>query len=193
MESANASVKCAAARRGLCYACHRADLTLVPNTKTQNLGVNTIIRPTDDEARQLAQALIRTAKYGAIAVTHPDSGHPHVTRIAIGTAPDGQPITLISDLSLHTSALKANSICALLLGEPGPKGDPLTHPRLTVTCEACVAHKTSLRDHYLSTHPKAQLYIDFSDFNFYRFTPLSADLNGGFGKAFHLTPEDLRA
>ena len=50
---------------------------------------------------------------------------------------------------------------------------------------------TELRDHYLITHPKAKLYIDFADFNFVAFDIQSADLNGGFGKAFHLTASDL--
>jgi len=48
-----------------------------------------------------------------------------------------------------------------------------------------------LRDHYLNTHPKAQLYIDFSDFNFVRFEVMTGDLNGGFGKAYHLEASDF--
>ena len=149
------------------------------------------LRPTGGEARALAKSLISGAKFGSIAVTHPETGSPHVSRIAIGTAPDGTPITLISELSLHTKALNANPICALLLGEPGPKGDPLTHPRITLSCRAEMADKTELRDHYLTTHSKAQLYIDFTDFHFFRFGILSADLNGGFGKAYHLEGSDF--
>lgn len=149
------------------------------------------LRPTDEEARALAKSLISKAHFGSIAVTHPDTGHPHVTRIAIGTDPQGAPITLISDLSLHTKALKADPVCSLLLGEPGDKGDPLTHPRLTLTCEARWEEKARLRDHYLNTHPKAQLYIDFSDFNFVRFEVMTGDLNGGFGKAYHLEASDF--
>ena len=151
------------------------------------------IRPTDDEARHLARALISNAKFGSIAVAHPQTGHPHVSRIAIGTDPTGQPITLISDLSIHTKALHADPVCSLLLGEPGDKGDPLTHPRITLSCRAQFAEKKALRDHYLVSHPKAQLYVDFADFNFMRFQILSADLNGGFGKAFHLKAQDFGA
>jgi len=149
------------------------------------------LRPTDAQARHLAKSLIQNANFGSIAVTHPETKHPHVSRIAIGTAPDGAPITLISDLSLHTKALQANPVCALLLGEPGPKGDPLTHPRITLTCRTEKLQKSDLRDHYLKRHPKAQLYIDFADFQFVQFQILSADLNGGFGKAYHLEPQDF--
>lgn len=156
--------------------------------------MTTPIRPTDDEARQLGRTLIDQARYGALAVL--DQGAPMATRIAVGTASDGTPLTLVSDLSHHTRALRAHPACSLLVGEPGPKGDPLTHPRLTLQAEARITEHSDpfyqlLREHYLTTHPKAQLYIDFTDFIFIRFHVREAHLNGGFGKAFHLTPKDL--
>lgn len=155
------------------------------------------IRPTDDGARQLARDLIDTARFAALAVTDPDTSTPSISRIALVTDPDGAPLTLISQLSAHTRHLMADPRCALLVGEPGAKGDPLTHPRLSLQCTATfIPHddprRAALRAHYLTQYPKAQLYIDFADFLFARFDVTSAALNGGFGKAFHLTPEDLR-
>ena len=153
------------------------------------------IRPTDAEARALARRLIAEARHGALAVLHPDSGAPHVTRIAVGTDPDGQPLTLISSLSLHTRALQAQPRACLLLGEPGPRGDPLTHPRLSLDIDAEFLPRGALherlRDHWLGQHPKARLYIDFADFAFVRLRPAGAALNGGFGKAYSLTAADL--
>ncbi|MGO4916876.1 HugZ family pyridoxamine 5'-phosphate oxidase [Pseudogemmobacter sp. W21_MBD1_M6] len=154
------------------------------------------IRPTAPEAIALARALLRGARFGALGVIDPDSGSPHVTRIAVGTTPDGQPMTLISDLSAHTKALRHCSTCSLLVGEPGDKGDPLTHPRLSLTCSArFVRHgdpaHADLRLHYLETHPKAQLYIDFSDFQFAILSIEKAALNGGFGQAFELSAADM--
>lgn len=154
------------------------------------------IRPTDDEARSLARTLIREARFAALAVTDPESGAPSVSRIAMATTADGTPLTLISDLSTHTAALRADPRCALLLGEPGEKGDPLTHARLTLHARASFVSRESaeysaLRDHYLRLRPKAKLYVDFGDFNFVTFVPTGALLNGGFGKAFQLTPADL--
>lgn len=154
------------------------------------------INETTEEARSLAQDLLAQARFGALGVLDPETGAPMVSRIAIGQSPDGQPLTLISDLSHHAKALKEKPICSVLLGEPGPKGDPLTHPRITLQAQAhfirhgTAAHKP-LRAHYLTTHPKAQLYIDFADFAFALFTVEKAHLNGGFGKAFTLTPQDL--
>jgi len=154
------------------------------------------IRPTDDDARALGRALIDGARFGALGVTDPETGAPMVSRVAVATDPGGAPLTLVSDLSHHTVALKADPVCSLLVGEPGARGDPLTHPRLTLQCRARFlrhgqeGHR-ALRDHYLRQHPKAQLYIDFADFSFARLDVEDAHLNGGFGKAYRLTPADL--
>ena len=154
------------------------------------------IRPTDDEARSLAQNLMRQARHAALGVIDPDTGSPMVTRIAFGSAPQGQPATLVSNLSHHTRALKANPAASILLGEPGLRGDPLTHPRLTVQAQVRFlrhgeAGHTEMAAHWLRDHPKAKLYIGFADFSFALFDVQSAYLNGGFGRAFVLAPGDL--
>lgn len=154
------------------------------------------IRPTDDAARSLGRGLIENARFGALAVLHPDSGLPYVSRIAVAPAPCGHPMTLISELSLHTRALLAEPRAALLLGEPEGRGDPLTHPRITLAVRAVFVRRDSadhaaLRTHYLRHQPKARLYVDFADFAFARLNVLGADLNGGFGRAHVLGPDDL--
>jgi len=149
------------------------------------------IRPTDDAARALARGLIDAARFGALGVIDPASGAPMVSRVAVATDAGGAPVTLISDLSAHTRALAETPLCSLLVGEPGPKGDPLTHPRLTLQCRAESADKPALRARYLTRHPKARLYFDFGDFRILRLCVLAAHLNGGFGKAFRLGPRDL--
>jgi putative heme iron utilization protein len=156
------------------------------------------IRDTTLDAIEQAKSLLQNARHTAIAVMHPETHTPYVTRIALGTTPGGVPLTLISDLSLHTKALKANPNCGLLVGEPGNKGDPLVHPRLSIQATAHFIDRnhalaSGLRDHYLTAHPKSKLYIDFADFNFVTFDVESADLNGGFGQAFALTAQDLKS
>lgn len=148
------------------------------------------IRPTDDDARTLAKTLLNTARHGALGVIDPDTSAPMVSRVAVAWI-DAAPHILISELSLHTKALARNSACSVLVGEPAGKGDPLTHPRLTLQCNAVVADKTALREDWLALHPKAKLYFDFADFRIMRLQVDKAFLNGGFGKAFHFTPADL--
>lgn len=154
------------------------------------------IRRTDDEARALAGALLARATFGALAVIEPDSGSPMVTRISVARDDSGMPMTLVSALAAHTRALKANPACSLMVGEPGAKGDPLTHPRLTLQARAIFVDRTGaehdrLRALFLDQQPKAKLYIDFGDFWLVRLKVHSAFLNGGFGKAYRLGPEDL--
>jgi len=153
------------------------------------------IRPTDDDARRIARALLAEARHAALAVLL-DDGSPMVTRVAFGLSPEGTPLTLISDLSAHTKALRVTPACSLLVGEPGAKGDPLTHPRLTLQAAARFLGKgdagyEALAAHYLRDHPKARLYIGFGDFSFALFATRAGHLNGGFGKAFRLTPADM--
>ena len=155
------------------------------------------IRPTDDAARALARALIDGASHGALGVIEPRTGAPMVTRIAVARDDDGGPMTLVSALSAHTAALRANPACSLLVAEPRRKGDPPAHPRLTLQCRAGFvprpgADHDRLRALYLAQQPKAALYIDFGDFTLVRLAVTEAFLNGGFGQAYHLTPADLR-
>lgn len=154
------------------------------------------IRPTDADARTLACDLIRDARIAALGFTHPDLGLPFISRIAIGLAPGGGLIALLSDLALHTRALRKQPQGALLLGEAGPRGDPLNSPRLSLAVRAdfpehSPPERQMLREAWLAQHPKSKLYVDFADFGFATFTIVTAALNGGFGRAYNLTPEDL--
>lgn len=149
------------------------------------------VHPANDEARALARSLIDAARFGALAVRDQETGDPVVTRIALVPGPDGAPMTLVSDLSSHTPALLAHPRCSVLVGEPEAKGDPLTHPRLTLMAEAQETDKAAGKALYLAAYPKAKLYYDFTDFRLIRLVPIRAMLNGGFGKAFALSAADI--
>jgi putative heme iron utilization protein len=154
-----------------------------------------VIRATDAEATRLAKTLIRSARFGALAVIEPGTGSPLASRVGVATDIDGAPLILVSMLSAHTGALLADARCSLLVGEPG-KGDPLAHPRITLTCRALRLERGSA-DHaraerrYLNRNPKARLYAGLGDFSIFRLEPERASLNGGFGKAYLLERADL--
>ena len=154
------------------------------------------IRDTNDEARKLARKLMDQAVYASIAVLEPVTGMPIVSRIGVATDPEGNLMFLASELSNHSKALAKDSRASIMVGEPG-KGDPLAHPRITLIGTVEKIERTSnerdrLRGPYLKQHPKAELYIDFMDFHFFRLKLERANLNGGFGKAFELESDDLR-
>ena len=153
------------------------------------------IRPTDDEARTLARDLMQTARIAALG-TLDETGAPVVTRIAFGMDGTGAPVTLVSDLSQHSRAMARDPRVSLLLGEVAGKGDPLTHPRLTLLARAVSVPRggpdhAACADAWLRHHPKAKLYIGFADFGFVRFAVSAGLLNGGFGRAYRLGPADL--
>ena len=155
-----------------------------------------IIRNTDADAIRLAKSLIRTARFGALAVLAPQSGGPLVSRVGVATDLDGTPLILVSMLSAHTQALIADPRCSLLLGEPG-KGDPLAHPRISLTCHAAKVDRDSVtgqrvKRRYLNRNPKAELYVDLGDFHFFALSIEQASLNGGFGRAYLLDRSDTR-
>ena len=154
------------------------------------------LRDMDDSARALARDLLASARHAALAVSDPADGQPMVSRIAMARAPNGAPLSLISDLSAHADALKANAHCAILVGEPGEKGDPLTHPRLSLKAVAgFVRHGDdgydALARHYLDQVPKAKLYIGFADFSLVIFEMRGGLLNGGFGKAYPVQASEM--
>lgn len=83
-----------------------------------------------------------------------------------------------------------------MLGEVGETGDPLTHPRLMIRARAAFVAaddpaRPGLRARWLDRSPKARVYIDLPDFAFVRLRPVSALLNGGFARAFHIDPAGL--
>ncbi|MET0358892.1 MAG: HugZ family protein [Pararhizobium sp.] len=155
-----------------------------------------VLRETDDAARKLARLILREQRSAAMAVLEPGcDGFPFVSRILLGFDIDGAPVILASRLATHTQALLADVRCSLLAGRTG-KGDPLAHPRITVQCKAEPVTQTDarharLRSRFLRRHPKAQLYIDFPDFLFFRLTPRRASFNAGFGRAYALEGNDL--
>ncbi|CAM5347565.1 hypothetical protein MAUB1S_06006 [Mycolicibacterium aubagnense] len=154
-----------------------------------------VIRETDAQSIQLAKTLLRTARYGALAVIDPTSGSPLASRVGVATDIDGTPLILISMLAPHTGALLADPRCSLLVGEPG-KGDALAHPRMSLVCRAIRLERGANEQfraerRYLNRNPKARLYVGLGDFSFFRLDVERASLNGGFGKAYLLDRSDL--
>lgn len=153
------------------------------------------VQPADEEARALARQLLSLG-HAALSYLEADRAAPAISRISFGRAPDVGFVTLMSALAPHHAGLRAHPTCAVMLGEPGDKGDPLTHPRLMMTAEARFvapdsADRADLHSAWLARYPKSKLYIDFADFSFVRLKPVRALLNAGFARAFRLEPHDL--
>jgi putative heme iron utilization protein len=153
------------------------------------------VQPANDDAHAIVRQLL-TLGHAALAWTDPDMGTPGISRIAFARDPEAGLLTLVSGLAPHFRALRDKPDCALMLGEVGEKGDPMTHPRLMIRARASFMAsddptRPGIRDRWLTRNPKATVYIDLPDFAFVRLSPVSALLNGGFARAYHVKPEDL--
>ena len=142
------------------------------------------------DAVGLARVLLRTVRSGALATLDRETGVPFASLVTVATDGDGSPLLLLSGLSAHTANLDADPRASLLLAAVG-KGDPLAHPRLTVTGRVEPSGEPRARRRFLARHPKAELYADFPDFGFRRLAPDGAHLNGGFARAARLAAADL--
>lgn len=151
--------------------------------------------PADFDAKSLAKGLLRATRAGALATIDRHTGHPFASLVNVATDCDGSPLILVSRLSTHTANLEVDGRASLLLASTG-KGDPLAYPRLTLLGTfARIArddlNEPRVRRRFLARHPKSALYAEFADFSFWRLTPVSAHLNGGFARAADLKAADV--
>ena len=138
-----------------------------------------------------AKRLMRLARLGALATLEPETGAPLTTLVGVASDFDGAPLFLMSTLSRHTRHLTNDPRASLLLTEEPERGDPLNHPRITLSGRIERTDARSARTRYLQRNPKARLYADFADFAFYRLAIGAVHFNGGFGRADQLQPADI--
>lgn len=142
------------------------------------------------DAQGLARRLLRSIRAGALATIDAEGGAPFASLVTVATDHDGSPLLLLSALAAHRRNLEADPRVSLLLAQGG-RGDPLAHPRLTVTGRATVTPAEAARERFLARNPKSALYADFPDFAFFRLAVESGHLNGGFARAATLDAADL--
>lgn len=138
----------------------------------------------------LAKRLLRSVRAGSLATLDHGTGVPFASLVTVATDPGGSPLILVSRLSAHTQNMDADPRASILLAASG-KGDPLAHPRLTVSGRLELAEGEAVRRRFLARHPKAELYVDFPDFTFRRLVVEAGHLNGGFAKAARLTAAQM--
>ena len=150
-------------------------------------GLTAIVSP---DAGFTARCLLRAARAGSLATVAAD-GTPFASLVTPALAPDGTALMLLSSLAAHTRHLQANPRCALMaMGEPdGP--NPQTTPRITLVGEATLAPEPTLRAFWLSHHPYAAGYADFTDFALWRLVPTGAHMVGGFARAATVSAAEL--
>ena len=131
-----------------------------------------------------ARTLLQLGESGTLATLsrrHP--GHPFASVMPYALDAEGRPLFLISTMAMHTHNLLADPRASLLVTQPGWTGDPLAGGRVTVMGQASqlsAAEAAEARAAYLGRHERAQFWVDFEDFGFWRLDPLDVYFVGGF-------------
>jgi len=149
-----------------------------------------------DEAIVTARRLLRTALKASLGTIDKRGGHPFVSLVAVALTPQGAPLTLLSQLAVHTQNLSADPRAALLVEDTAGRADALSGNRLSLVGRAeplsvATPQAALARRRFLARHPGAEIYVDFADFSFWQFHIERANLVAGFGRIRELAGADL--
>ncbi len=147
--------------------------------------------PTHAERVRTLAAQGSTAMLSTLSKKQP--GFPFGSLMPYALDTQGRPIFLISNMAMHTHNLRADLRCSLFLTQPGTDGEPLGAARATLVGEARPVPDQDLdaaRDAYLTRHENSRNWVGFSDFHFFRLSPVDVYYVGGFGVMGWVTAED---
>jgi putative heme iron utilization protein len=154
----------------------------------------TVPEPTFAERARTLAHLGHTGTLATLSRRHP--GHPFGSVMPYALDDVGRPLFLISAMAMHTQNLEADPRASLLVTQPGWGGDPLAAGRLTLMGEARRvpdADVASAREGYLARHERAQHWVDFEDFGFWRLAITDVYFVGGFAAMDWVTAADYAA
>ena len=100
---------------------------------------------------------------------------------------------MLSDLADHVKNLTADGAASMMID--GTSGESLSGPRVSVEGNVTkiidpddiAARKAA----FITRHPEAQIYANFTDFNLYRMTAKRLHLIAGFGRIHWLDAKDV--
>ena len=148
------------------------------------------------KARQLAadeaRRLIRIGRKGVLATNGYDQdkyapGWPSSSLVTYATAWDGSPLFLLSTLSHHTQNALRDSRVSLLVDGTDGYANPQQGPRVSVVGHLKQENHADLHRRFLAKHPRAELYVRFGDFRFYKLLVEKLHYVGGFASALWIT------
>lgn len=146
--------------------------------------------------------LLDRARVGALAVH--EAGHPAVSQVPFVTLRGpARVFALVSELSSHTAALRADPRCGFLVSDPPMVDDPRSNHALTRLSLKCTAEFVSrdealalgVTERYRARYPIADTLLGLKDFHFVALRPIAdgGTFIQGFGRAYSVSGDDLDA
>jgi heme iron utilization protein len=146
------------------------------------------------EAMRASAALLKAGGTGSLSVIDVTDGAPFVTLVNIAADTELRPLLLISNLSHHTKCLNATPRASVMLHAPiAAEGDPMLTLRVTVSGSFIQIEDAEAKAAFLASHPYADFYAGFGDFNIWRMDAGHAHIIAGFGRAYSVRFKDLAA
>ena len=151
-----------------------------------------------DEQQRLRR-LLHDSRWAALATVREDQ--PLASWVAFVAEDDFAGCILhLSRLALHTRYLFDNPRAALALSEPDGEAQPDPQRLARVSLQGQVRRIArdapdydSARRRYLARLPEAAVQFELGDFELYRFVIETGRFVGGFGRAYRIGPDELRA
>ena len=143
---------------------------------------------------ELARTLIGPGALASVA-TVTESGHPYTSIVPISTVEAGAPVVCVSQLAEHTINLRRDPRASVLVhADHDELRDPLALPRITLVGSFVPFDPDSeIVATHTAIHPHSRAYVDFPDFEWWRFELLHARFVGGFGVMGWVSGEEYAA
>ncbi len=124
------------------------------------------------------------------------TGYPYGSFVTFALH-EGRPLFLISRIAEHTRNLEGDARASLLVHESG-KADPLANGRVTLLgrCRKLSRDEADMperRSAFLTAHPNAGYYVDYSDFDFWELEVESVRYIGGYGRMSWVEASEFKA
>lgn len=152
----------------------------------------------DADASALLQRLLSERPVAALATLH--RGEPAISMVPFVVSPaEAHLLVHVSALATHTRDLLDHPRASVLVTAEAQDGvAPQALPRVSLVVDAEPLQRESVayaqsRDRYLSRFPDALQTFQLADFSMFALHVRSARLVAGFGRAFGVAGEPLRA
>ena len=130
-----------------------------------------------------ARTLVASNNRGILGTLDPEDGSPYTSIVDLLPLDNGEVAMFLSSLAEHRKYLDADPRASVLIAPYLYEPDVLSRPRLTLMGRVeHVAHRETLIDPYLASHPDAEPYIHFADFQFFRLSVSRVRYIAGFGR-----------